>query len=76
LFSANRFLWDISQGHNLSDWEAGANATASAKTKTEGGVLAGAVTVSKGVKMFYLNDEGAIVGESSRSRARPGRTHS
>jgi hypothetical protein len=52
LFSANRFLWDISQGHNLSDWEAGANATASAKTKTEGGVLAGAVTVSKGVKML------------------------
>jgi hypothetical protein len=29
-----------------------------------GGALAGAVTVSKGVKMFQLNDEGAIVGVS------------
>jgi len=47
-----------------SGWEAGANAMASAKTKTEGGALAGAVTVSKGVKMFQLNDEGAIVGVS------------
>jgi lipid-binding SYLF domain-containing protein len=47
-----------------SGWEAGANAMASAKTKTEGGALAGAVTVSKGVKMFQLNGEGAIVGVS------------
>ena len=47
-----------------SGWEAGANAMASAKTKTEGGAIAGAVTVSKGVKMFQLNDEGAIVGVS------------
>jgi len=47
-----------------SGWEAGANAMASAKTKTEGGALAGAVTVSKGVKMFQLNDEGAIAGVS------------
>lgn len=47
-----------------SGWEAGANAMASAKTKTEGGALAGAVTVSKDVKMFQLNDEGAIVGVS------------
>ena len=47
-----------------SGWEAGANAMASAKTKAEGGALAGAVTVSKGVQMFQLNDEGAIVGVS------------
>ncbi len=47
-----------------SGWEAGANAMASAKTKTEGGALAGAVTVSKDVKMFQLNDEGTIVGVS------------
>jgi lipid-binding SYLF domain-containing protein len=47
-----------------SGWEAGANAMASAKTKTEGGELAGAVTVSEGVKMFQLNEEGAIVGVS------------
>jgi hypothetical protein len=47
-----------------SGWEAGANAMASAKTKAEGGALAGAVTVSKGVQMCQLNDEGAIVGVS------------
>jgi lipid-binding SYLF domain-containing protein len=47
-----------------SGWEFGANAMADAKTKAEGGALAGAVTVSKGVKMFQLNDEGAIVGVS------------
>jgi hypothetical protein len=29
-----------------------------------GGALAGAVTVSQGVKMFQLNGEGAIVGVS------------
>ena len=47
-----------------SGWEAGANAMAIAKTKTEGGGVAGAVTVSEGVKMFQLNEEGAIVGVS------------
>jgi lipid-binding SYLF domain-containing protein len=47
-----------------SGWEFGANAMADAKTKAEGGALAGAVTVSRGVKMFQLNDEGAIVGVS------------
>ena len=47
-----------------SGWEAGANAMASAKTKTEGGALAGAVTASEGVKMLQLNGEGAIVGVS------------
>ena len=47
-----------------SGWEVGANAMASAKTKTEGGALAGAVTLSKGVKMLQLNGEGAIVGVS------------
>ena len=47
-----------------SGWEAGANAMAIARTKGEGGALAGAVTVSKGVKMIQLNDEGGIVGVS------------
>jgi len=47
-----------------SGWEAGANAMAAAKTKTEGGALAGAATVSKGVKMYQLNEEGLIVGVS------------
>jgi len=55
---------DAFNGFVTSGWEAGANAMASAKTKTEGGALAGAVTVSKGVKMVQLNGEGAIVGVS------------
>jgi len=61
------FVFETLEAFNsfvTSGWEAGANAMASAKTKTEGGALAGAVTVSKGVKMFQLNDEGAIVGVS------------
>jgi lipid-binding SYLF domain-containing protein len=61
------FIFETVEAFNsfvTSGWEAGANAMASAKTKTEGGALAGAVTVSKGVKMFQLNDEGAIVGVS------------
>jgi lipid-binding SYLF domain-containing protein len=61
------FVFETPEAFNsfvTSGWEAGANAMASAKTKTEGGALAGAVTVSKGVKMFQLNDEGAIAGVS------------
>jgi hypothetical protein len=41
-----------------------AKAMAAAKTKTEGGALAGAVTASKGVKMYQLDEEGLIVGVS------------
>ena len=61
------FIFEAAEEFNTflnSGWEFGANAMAAAKTKTEGGALAGAVTVSKGVKMFQLNDEGAIVGVS------------
>jgi len=61
------FIFETPEAFNTfvtSGWEAGANAMASAKTKTEGGALAGAITVSKGVKMFQLNEEGAIVGVS------------
>ena len=61
------FIFETPDAFNsfvTSGWEAGANAMASAKTKTEGGALAGAVTVSEGVKMFQLNGEGAIVGVS------------
>ena len=47
-----------------SGWEAGANAMAAAKAKTMGGGAAGAVTVSQGVKMYQLNEEGLIVGIS------------
>ena len=47
-----------------SGWEFGANAMAVAKTKTEGGALAGAVTVSEGVHMYQLDQAGAVVGVS------------
>jgi len=47
-----------------SGWEAGANAMAAAKAKTMGGGAAGAVTVSQGVKMYQLNEEGLIIGIS------------
>ena len=47
-----------------SGWEAGANVMAAAKTKTMGGGAAGAVTVSQGVKMYQINEEGLIVGIS------------
>jgi lipid-binding SYLF domain-containing protein len=70
-FGASRFrvvfvfeTSDVFNNFVNSGWEFGANAMADAKTKAEGGALAGAVTVSRGVKMFQLNDEGAIVGVS------------
>jgi lipid-binding SYLF domain-containing protein len=47
-----------------SGWEAGANAMAAAKTKTKGGALRGAVTVSEGVDMFQVDTEGLIAGVS------------
>jgi lipid-binding SYLF domain-containing protein len=47
-----------------SGWEAGANAMIAAKSKTAGGALAGAVTVSDGVYMFQITQEGLMVGVS------------
>ncbi|MGD0229632.1 MAG: YSC84-related protein [Syntrophorhabdales bacterium] len=47
-----------------SGWQAGANAMAAAKTKTAGGALTGAVTVSDGVYMYQITEAGAIVGVS------------
>ena len=44
------FIFETSDAFDTfvnSGWEFGANAMADAKTKTEGGALAGAVTVSK-----------------------------
>jgi lipid-binding SYLF domain-containing protein len=61
------FVFDTSEAFNkfvTSGWEFGANAMAAAKTKTEGGALAGAVTVSEGVHMYQLTQGGAIVGVS------------
>jgi lipid-binding SYLF domain-containing protein len=61
------FIFETPEAFNTfvtSGWEFGANAMAVAKAKSEGGELAGAVTVSKGVKMLQLNEEGAIVGVS------------
>lgn len=47
-----------------SGWELGANAMASAKSKSVGAGVAGAITVSDGVIMYQLNEEGFIVGVS------------
>lgn len=47
-----------------SGWEAGANAMMAAKSKTSGGALAGAVTVSDGVYMFQITQKGLMVGVS------------
>jgi len=47
-----------------SGWEIGANAMAAAKDGNEGGGVAGAMTVSEGVKMYQLSETGAIVGVS------------
>ena len=47
-----------------SGWEAGANAMLAAKSKTAGGGLAGAVSVSEGVYMYQVTEEGLIVGVS------------
>jgi lipid-binding SYLF domain-containing protein len=47
-----------------SGWEAGANAMAAAKAESEGGGERGGVSLSEGVKMYQLNEDGAIVGVS------------
>ena len=47
-----------------SGWEFGANAMAAAKSGSEGGGAAGAVSFSEGVKIYQLDDKGAIVGVS------------
>ena len=61
------FLFDTPEAFNNfvnSGWEVGVNSMAEAKTKTEGGALAGAVTPYKGVKMYQIDEEGLIVGVS------------
>jgi len=61
------FIFDTRAAFNTfvtSGWELGANVMAAAKTKTVGGGAAGAMTVSEGVKMYQLNEEGLIVGVS------------
>lgn len=47
-----------------SGWELGANAMAAAKAGSAGGAAAGAVTFREGVKMYQLDNKGAIVGVS------------
>jgi lipid-binding SYLF domain-containing protein len=47
-----------------SGWEFGANALAAAKSGSEGGGAAGAVSFREGVKMYQLSGTGAIVGVS------------
>lgn len=47
-----------------SGWEAGANAMLSAMNQTTGAALAGAVSVSDGVYMYQITQEGLMVGVS------------
>ena len=47
-----------------SGWELGANVMAAAKSGSEGGGAAGALSFSEGVKMYQLSETGAIVGVS------------
>jgi len=47
-----------------SGWTAGGNMMAAAKTNTSGSAYAGAVTVSPGVHMYQVTEEGLIVGVS------------
>ena len=47
-----------------SGWEAGGNMMAAAKTNTSGSAWEGAVTLSSGVHMYQVTEEGLIVGVS------------
>lgn len=47
-----------------SGWTAGGNMMAAAKTNTSGSAYAGAVTLSSGVHMYQVTEEGLIVGVS------------
>lgn len=61
------FVFESREAFNkfvTSGWEFGADMVASAKTKSMGGGLAGAVPLSDDVYMYQLNKEGAIVGVS------------
>lgn len=60
-------IFENPQAYNnfvTSGWEFGVNAMAAAKSGSEGGGAAGAVSFSEGVKMYQLSDSGAIVGVS------------
>ncbi len=61
------FVFESPEAFNTfvtSGWEAGANAMAAAKSKSMGGGARGGVSLSEGVKMYQLNEEGLIVGVS------------
>ena len=61
------FVFETPKAFNTfvtSGWEVGANAMAAAKDKAVGEGVAGALTLSEGVKMYQLNEEGFIIGVS------------
>lgn len=61
------FIFENPEAYNkfvTSGWELGANAMAAAKAGRAGGTAAGAVTFREGVKMYQLDNRGAIVGVS------------
>jgi lipid-binding SYLF domain-containing protein len=70
-FGANKFrlvfVFDTPEALNqfaTSGWEFGANVMAAAKSETEGGAYSGAVSVSPGVHLYQMTEQGAIVGVS------------
>ena len=61
------FIFENPEAYNkfvTSGWELGANAMAAAKSGSAGGGAAGAVSFLEGVKMYQLDNKGAIVGVS------------
>ena len=61
------FIFENQEAFNsfiTSGWEAGANAMAAAKSKDAGGAIRGGVTVSEGVTMYQITEQGLIVGVS------------
>jgi lipid-binding SYLF domain-containing protein len=61
------FLFENAAAFNkfvTSGWDLGANVMAASKTATEGGAYQGAVSVSEGVYLYQLTEEGLVVGVS------------
>ena len=61
------FIFDTPSAFNkfvTSGWEFGANAMAAAKTATRGGGARTGASLSSGVRMYQLTEEGLIVGIS------------
>ncbi|MGD0417776.1 MAG: YSC84-related protein [Terriglobales bacterium] len=64
------FVFDTEKAFNSfvnSGWQFGGQATAAATTGTQGGAMAGAVSVSDGVWMYQLTDKGVALEITAKS---------